>query len=339
MKFYTLLALSSTYLASHAASSALPRTQQASCSSLSGSNVHVVYQFAKGTWLENIAERTNGDLLVTLVDRPELYQIDHRNPVNATLVHKFPGYTSLLGISETSPDVFAIITEKSNISAEGRTGSCAIWTVSFDGDKRAQVSKITDVPEANFLNGMTTLDAKAGKILVSDSGRGLVLRVDIPYANYTTVLDNETFKPIPNASIPFGVNGIRVHNGYLYYTNTLASIYGRVKINLDTGEAVAPFETISSDILGDDFAIDRQGNAYIAANSKNEVVRVSRRGRTKVIAGSLNSTLVPGPTSAIFGKLPSSSGKQVLYVTTAGGLTGPINGTYVEGGKIIALEV
>ncbi|KID78685.1 quinoprotein amine dehydrogenase beta chain-like protein, partial [Metarhizium majus ARSEF 297] len=91
--------------------------------------------------------------------------------------------------------------------------------------------------------------------------------------------------------------------------------------------------------MGDDFVLDNQGNAYIAANPENDVVRVDQDGVTEVLAGHLNSTLVPGPTSAWLGKAQGSRGKQVLYVATSGGRAGPINGTYTEGGKLLVLEV
>ncbi|KAF5127406.1 hypothetical protein E5D57_008338 [Metarhizium anisopliae] len=341
MKFHTLLALSSTYLASHAASSALPRTEQASCSSQSSgsSNARVIHQFPNGTWLENIAERRNGNLLVTLLDLPELYQVDPRNPANATLVHNFAGYTSLFGIAETSPDVFAIIAGNFTPSAGTQEGTYAIWSADFAGCKGAEVSKIVDIPEAKLLNGMTTLDAKTGEVLVSDSGRGLVLRVDTKSGEYTTVLENDVFQPAPTAPIQLGINGIRLLGDHLYYTNTYASVYGRVAINPATGEAAGPFETISTDVMGDDFALDNQGNAYIAANPANDVVRVDRDSVAEVLAGNLNSTLVPGPTAAWLGKAQDRDGKRTLYVVTSGGQAGPINGTYTEGGKILALEV
>ncbi|KID76134.1 quinoprotein amine dehydrogenase beta chain-like protein, partial [Metarhizium brunneum ARSEF 3297] len=341
MKFHTLLALSSTYLASHAASSALPITEQASCSSQSSgsSNARVIHQFPNGTWLENIAERRNGNLLVTLLDRPELYQVDPHNPANATLVHNFAGYTSLFGITETSPDVFAIIAGNFTPGAGTQEGTYAIWSTDFAGCKGAEVSKIVDIPEAKLLNGMTTLDANTGEVLVSDSGRGLVLRVDTKSGEYTTVLENDVFQPAPTAPIQLGINGIRLLGDHLYYTNTYASVYGRVAINPATGEAAGPFETISTDVMGDDFALDNQGNAYIAANPENEAVRVDRDGDAEVLAGNLNSTLVPGPTAAWLGKAQDRDGKRVLYVVTSGGQAGPINGTYTEGGKILALDV
>ncbi|EFZ01930.1 hypothetical protein X797_004562 [Metarhizium robertsii] len=342
MKFHTLLALSSTYLASHAASSALPRTEQASCSSessSSSSNARVIHQFPNGTWLENIAERRNGNLLLTLLDRPELYQIDPRNPANATLVHHFAGYTSLFGIAETSPDVFAIIAGNFTPGIGTQEGSYAIWSADFAGCKGAEVSKIVNVPEGKLLNGMTTLNANTGEVLVSDSGRGLVLRVDTKSRKYTRVLENDVFQPAPTAPIQLGINGIRLLGDHLYYTNTYASVYGRVAINPETGEAAGPFETISTGVKGDDFVLDNQGNAYIAANPENDVVRVDREGVTKVLAGHLNSTLVPGPTAAWLGKAPGRDGKRALYVATSGGRAGPINGTYTEGGKLLVLEV
>lgn len=339
MRFSTFLSLSSTYLAWHAASAALPRAEQTLSLSQDNSNARVIYQFSNGTWIENIAARANGNLLVTLIDRPEIYEINPYNAANPALVHRFPGYTSVLGISETSPDVFAVIAGNYSNASGGQAGSFAIWSVGFiKGNSGAQVAKVTDIPEAVFLNGLTTLDKKAGTILVSDSARGLVLRVDTQSRQYATVLDNEAFKPAPGA-IPLGINGIRALDGYLYYTNTFKPLFGRVAVDRHTGKAVGPFQTINSNVAGDDFALDNNRVAYIAANPQNEVIRVDQRGNTKVLAGDLNSTLVPGPTSAVFGRRRGRHGKQVLYVSTSGGSAAPVNGTYSEGGKVLALDV
>ena len=53
-----------------------------------------------------------------------------------------------------------------------------------------------------------------------------------------------------------------------------------------------------------------------------------------ILAGNINSTDIAEPTSAAFGR----NGKEnILYVTTAGGLFFPVNGTEVVGGQLVAV--
>ena len=58
--------------------------------------------------MENIAVRSNGKILVTLINTPQVWQID---PVSnsADLVHEFPHAISAMGIAEYGDDIFAVV--------------------------------------------------------------------------------------------------------------------------------------------------------------------------------------------------------------------------------------
>ncbi|KAL0258216.1 hypothetical protein SLS55_007389 [Diplodia seriata] len=295
----------------------------------------MVYQFEDGTWVENLAIRQNGNLLVDLVDRPEIYQIDpNGNGSSPSLVYRFSGVTSVFGIAEISTDVFTVVTGNFSLSTFAATqDSFGVYQVDLSGSETG-VKKIADLPEAEFLNGMTTLNSNS--VLVSDSQAGVVYRVDIATGEYELVLDDATMKPPSNASIPIGVNGIRILGGYLYYQNLFAKLFCRVAIDSTTGKPTGPYETLATNAYADDFAITDQAVAYAANGFENEILKITTAGSVEVVAGSLTSTLVEGATSAMFGK--TSQDSSVLYVTTGGGLAAPINGTYTEGGKIVALS-
>ncbi|EOD50385.1 Six-bladed beta-propeller TolB-like protein [Neofusicoccum parvum] len=291
-----------------------------------------VYQFEQGTWVENLAVRQNGNLLVDLVDRPEIYEINpSSNESSPKLVHRFPGITSVFGISEVSTDVFTVVGGNFSLATFSVDAeSFGVWQVDLTGSEAA-VSQIAAMPDAVFLNGMTTLNSQS--VLVSDSTSGVVYRVDIQTGEYTIVLDDETMKPPADATLQIGVNGIRLFNGYLYYLNLFAKLYCRVPIDSTSGKAVGPYEVIAENVYADDFAITQQGVAYAADGFENQILKVTLDGQVESIAGNLNSTTVAGATSAQFGK------DGVLYVTTGGALAAPVNGTYTEGGKIVALRV
>lgn len=61
------------------------------------------------SWAENLAVRSNGQLLVTLLDVPEVYQIDPFGSHHTQLIEQIPVAGGLLGITEIQPDVFAIV--------------------------------------------------------------------------------------------------------------------------------------------------------------------------------------------------------------------------------------
>lgn len=298
------------------------------------SNARAVYQFEDGTWVENLALRPNGNLLVTRVDQPEVYEIDPSSSgVAPKLIHNFAGYTSVFGISEVSSDVFAVVTGNFSLSTFAtEAASFGVWQVDLSGRSNTTASQITDIPEGVFLNGMTTLSSSA--VLVSDSSAGVVYRVDTQTGAYNIVLDDDTMDAPANASLQIGVNGIRYRNGYLYYQNLFGKLFCRVPIDAATGEATGAYEVVAENAYADDFALDAQGVAYAANGFENEILKISPDGDVEIFAGALDSTLFAGATSAQFGANPS-----ILYVTTGGGLAAPINGTYTEGAKIMALSL
>ncbi|KAL7957931.1 hypothetical protein V8C34DRAFT_284306 [Trichoderma compactum] len=290
----------------------------------------LIYQFTNGTTVENIAVRSNGNLLVTLTSRPELYEIDPFNPKSLKLIHHFSGYLDLLGITEVSPDVFTLNAGNFSATTGISPGSWAVWQVAFHSEQ-TKISKVTDIPEAQFLNGMTTLETTPNTILTADSAGAVVYSVNTHTGEYKVVLEDETFKPVPGASLPIGVNGIRYLDHYVYYTNSFDPLFGRVPVNT-SGYAVGDYETILTGVLGDDFAVTPQA-AYVAGNPANVITEVKLDGENKVIAGNINSSLVAGATSVHFGRTVRD--KHVLYVTT----TGTVNATFTEGGKVVALYI
>lgn len=76
---------------------------------------------------------------------------------------------------------------------------------------------------------------------------------------------------------------------------------------------------------------------YLAGSQGNVAIEVKPNGDRKVIAGNLNSTEVAGATSAAFGR--TRIDHNILYVVTGGTETAPVNGTYVEPGKVVALDL
>ncbi|KAM3445420.1 hypothetical protein NHJ13734_000547 [Beauveria thailandica] len=298
----------------------------------------IVYQFENGTWVENIAVRANGNLLVTLIDRPELYEINpFERPTSAKLVYRFSEYVCLLGIIEVGPEVFTVVAGNFTRQTGPEPETWAVWKADFSGGEEAHVSKVADIPEAVFLDGMVTLDPEAGTVLVGDAAEGVIFRLNTNTGEYALVQRDESFRPPADAALPVGLNGIRISENYLYYVNTFNPLYGRVPIDSVTGEATGPYERISTGVPADDFALDANKTAYVAGGIANVVTKIELNGESTVIAGNLNSSFVAAGTATVFGR--TRKDEHILYVTTGGASEAPVNGTFSEGGKIVALAV
>ena len=193
------------------------------------------------------------------------------------------------------------------------------------------VSKVTDIPEGSFLNGMALLRKSKGLLVIGDAGAGVVFTLNVGTAKYSKTIDDSTMKPA--GPLMLGINGLKIRGKFLYYTNTGQEIFSRILINNLDGSAVGPARVIANNMFGDDFSFDQKGNAYVAQNVKDTVAKITPHGVVTIVAGSLNSTLVAGATATNFGR--THADPSVVYVTTSGGIGSPAK---IEGGKVVAIS-
>ncbi|KAI0454115.1 hypothetical protein F5B21DRAFT_525183 [Xylaria acuta] len=299
-----------------------------------------VFQFNEtGTWLENIAVRTNGDLLATMLNpTASLYTL--KRPYSATrefsLLHTFENATGLLGITETSNDNFAILSIALGNASSPVPGSSTIWGVSFIHDT-FNTRKIASIPEVLVPNGITSIPDSSA-VLVSDSFGGTVTRCDTLTGICETVLKRTETEPDPGNVEPTGINGLHYRNGYIYWSNSnLVSIF-RIRVDREGYPATnAKVETVGKVDASfiDDFAEDYAGRFYVATGPNNIIVELQRDGSSAVVAGSLTGLTVAGSTAAAFGRTVHDS--RTLYVVTNGAINAPVNGK-TEPAKIVAVD-
>ncbi|KAF7588513.1 hypothetical protein BBP40_005650 [Aspergillus hancockii] len=312
---------------------ALPSAPRAN----SASSVSTVFQFDhNGTWFENIAVRPNGDILATRLDVPEVWTINPANP-NAkeagSLLYDFPEATGLLGITPIDKDVYAVVTGNFSITTVTTTpGSYVIWSLDLSGKGRQPAAKVLSrLPDAEFLNGIV----KFGKslLLVTDSAKGVIWRVDLTTGKYSQALSDPTMLPASGQPNAVGVNGIDVLGNYVYYTSTTQMLFGRIPVD-DKASATGPVEVLASGFTPDDFMLTRDGTAYITTNPQNGLLKVDPHGRVQLAAGNEFKITVGGSTG-----VASSKNDSVLYVTTSGAQFSPILCQTIEPAKVVAIHV
>lgn len=311
----TVLTLASTALTSPAAA-----------------RVREVASFPVGAWLENLAVRACGELLVTRVEVAEVWSV---SPVSGrkNLVARFPDTTSATGITEIEHDLFAVNTGNYSAQSGFTPGSYAVWTVDLRG-KVPKIRKIAAVPSAGMLNGLVALPG-ARVVLAADSVNGAVYKIDLRSGNATIALAGDAFAAPPPPAYPLGVNGVHLKASSLYFTNTGAGTYSRIAIHPD-GTAAGPVETLRDDLeLPDDFALSPNGLAYTTVNQIRSIVAIDTKGARVQIAGGANSIQFATPTAAQFGRTVSD--RTTVYVTTGG--VRDEAGTAVTSGKVLALTL
>lgn len=323
-----------------------------SCSSKADSRT--IYQFPNNTYVENLAVRPNGQILVSVLTSPQLWLIDPELPGRAVLVHEFPSVLGLSAIVEYQPDVFAVAGGNVSLSTgEAFVDSWSIWSLDLGGlnitsnesvsGQPPAVSQIADVPSALFLDGMALLSGPDKQLLiVGDVKTGAIYSVDIATGEYAAVINNTFTAPAPDYAFGLsGTNGIQIHNDVMYFANFGQKTLNRVRLDADDGTPVGEFETIAHTLTEldqwDDFALDDEDNAWMAAGGANTIQKVNTRtGDVSIVAGDVNSTAIAEPTSAKFGRREGDL--TVLYVTTAGGLATPVDGHITVGGQLVAVR-
>jgi hypothetical protein len=293
------------------------------------SDVRLLYEYPVGTWIENLAVRSNGDLLLTRLDKP---QLDILNPFESkpqpTVLFTFPDVTGVTGIAEIAPDVFALAAGNFSFTQQpgGTLGSWSVWKVDFSSssDDNPTINRILDVDQALTIDGLTNLPGslKLENVLVGDLEQGVIRSVDTSNGEVRLVINN----PLTAAEADplFGlsaVNGLRVVDGVLYFTNTAQNIFAKMAIKEDGTPAGEPEVIVTVDkattkFYFDDF--DIQGNdVFLVTGSANTIVRTTLDGGPlEVVAGSKNTTAIAEPTSCRFGR--TAKDRNVLYVTTSG---------------------
>lgn len=304
--------------------------------------VETLFQFPKnGSWVDNIALRSDGSLLLTRLDVPEVWSVDTTSG-NATLAHSFPDATSCFGISEIDDDVFAVVVGNFSTKTYAPTpGSFSVRKLDFKNvhapktgrvSQLAMASHIAALPEAQALNGMATFTKESHLVLIADSPKGTVWKVNTQTGDYAVALNDTTMMPANGQALPLGINGLKLVGDYMYYSSTTRMEFCRVKVNSDATAAGA-YEVIASGFLPDNIEVASDGTAYIATDPQNSVVRISPTGQISLVAGGQLSTEMPGPTSCRL----SQNGK-TLYVGTSGGQVAPVLGKFSEPGKVVKIS-
>ncbi|KAK3665386.1 hypothetical protein LTR22_003616 [Elasticomyces elasticus] len=309
--------------------------------------VRLLYEYPLGTWIENIAVRSNGDLLLTILNVPHLDQLSPFKP-NATpqTIYSFPNALTVSGIAEISADVFAMAVGNFTLTGGPQQGSFSIWSVGFTTHGTLlEAHKITELPQASFLNGLCSVPGtgtgSSEDILVGDLEQGLVYHVDTSTGDHRIAINNSLTAAF---AVPVlgtvGVNGMHVHDGNLFFTNTGQALFGKTPIHTNGTAADKPTiiaHVLNSSLEFDDFAI-KDNDAYLVTGSGNSIEWIELDGTLKgrIVAGSLNSTQFAEPTSCAFGR--TEGDKHVLYVVTAGGLATPVDGDVSVGARVLAVD-
>jgi hypothetical protein len=309
-----------------------------------------VAYFPEKYFLENLAVRADGSVLITAVLQKELWYVpatEDGAEVSPVLVHTFDYL--VMGIVEVEPDVFIICvtdgyaTHKSYLARLDLNG----WA---PGDPVSPETIYTFDDRVRALNGACLLGP--GVLAIADCFAGLIWRVDLADGGRGTTarvwLADDTMAWDPDSGVAPppqpGINGVRygASTGYLYYTSTAQKVFMRVPVDPATLEAAGDAQFVAAVDMTDDFCLDEDaGFAYVTRHRGNTIERVPLEPRhgseVRSIVGDPFDEALVGPSSAVWGRGPGDPGR-VAYVTTDGGTTAPPDGL-VRRASLLRLEL
>ena len=141
----------------------------------------LVYQFHSNITLENIAVRVDGGLVLTATNRSAVIysKAPTGSPLNLTntdfLGHiDIPNVSGTLGIAEVSNNFFIVVAGNYTETFEGVEGSFSVWSLNFTDASTPKGELITEIPEAQALNGLTTVEGLSDIVLIADSRLGAI---------------------------------------------------------------------------------------------------------------------------------------------------------------------
>jgi sugar lactone lactonase YvrE len=216
-------------------------------------------------------------------------------------------------ISAGSPTVHAITAGIARDSSGTLyTALCAgtpdlqgIWRLGRSGPVR-----VAALPASGFPNGIA-LDQFHGFIYVTDSVLSTVFRVSL--ADGSVIPWAVGPQLAPNGS--FGANGLKLHDGAVWVTNTEAGTLLRIPI--EPGGTAGPIQTVATGLPGiDDLAFTGNGPyapALAAVSPSSEVVLIWPDGTEQVLLTAANGLQNPSAV-AVQGN--------TFYVTNAAYFTG-----------------
>lgn len=294
--------------------------------------------FPKKYFLENLAVRADGSVLVTAVLQKELWYVpaaESDSLVEPVLLYRFDH--PVTGIVEVAADVFVLSLTEAYTSHES-----LLVRVDLAGWVPGQPVTPETIhrfdERARGLNGTCLLGPDA--LAIADCFAGLIWRVDLAGDSHAVTADvwltHDTMAFDPDSGLPPppqpGVNGLHysTQTGYLYYTSTAQKVFMRVAVDPVTRNPAAAPEFVAAIDNADDFCVDEDaGFAYVTRHRANTIDRVPLQPRhgseVRHLVGDPFDEALIGPSSAAWGRRPGQRGRQ-FYVTTDGGTTAPPRG-------------
>ncbi|KAI0152597.1 hypothetical protein GGR57DRAFT_469626 [Xylariaceae sp. FL1272] len=280
-------------------------------------DVVLITQLPSDSWFEGFVVRPNGKVLVTRLDKPELYTFDPQDQdTEPRPIHTFSEHNSLVNLTSIPgyDDEYYLLASTADLEVITQKDVWA-YRVAFGDDDSLppKVTRLTKVEEEGYIVGILAITDRIA--LLTDAKSGKLFHLDIGTGKKTTFVDDERMKH-SDLKYFFGINRVRIVGDFLYFTNTCAGTLSRMAIEVDTEHkdvGIRAIGAVSSVIDGmpahiDGLAISaNQSHAYVASQVDGKLHRIEIDPETGV-----------GTSTVILGSLDSPTGLNLVEGTSEG---------------------
>lgn len=132
--------------------------------------------------------------------------------------------------------------------------------------------RLLKIDDAKALNGMTLL--APGRLLLADGRGGTIWHLDVRSLAVSRWLQDDALDVPAGFAMPTpAANGLKIHAGHLYISNTARGTMLRVPVGANLAPAGA-VEVFAQPVRADDFAFSPAGNLYYTTHRK-EIMKIT----------------------------------------------------------------
>lgn len=307
----------------------------------------VIAEFPAHCFLENMAVRADGSMLITVQNHKELWFVPAPGstlPVQPFRLGSFEFNTTF--IVEWKPERFLL--GVADVYGTHQARLYEIDLTAWSPGMPIAPRRVLEFPKPwAGLNGACFV---APDVMLAAGMAGLIWRVDLGDGSHPAAriwLQHDSMKNRPGEKKPEqpGTNGVQfdASSGYLYYSTTSQQMMLRVKMDPATHDPAGLPEFVAGGREWDDFLIDEAaGVAYATTHRENTIDRVrlahdgNREGRA-VVAGDPFTDMLVGPSAGAWSRVPGEKGR-IAYFSSDGGTAEPPDGIY-RTAKVLRLEL
>jgi sugar lactone lactonase YvrE len=248
-------------------------------------DVRVLAHFdrAAGQVAESIALEPGGSVVIGMIPARQVVRVALDGAVQVLATMPLPPGGGTTTPIVGAPDVTGVARSDSGavyfLYSSGQGGLTGIWQLRPSGEPRL----VVPLPADTFPNALV-IDGKRHRFLVTDSAGGRIWQAPLSGGEASVWSADPALAPAGF----FGANGMKIHDGAVWASNSDHGTIVRVPVTKDGGSGRAEVRATGLEGI-DDFDFTGRGTEILAAiNQSSKLVRVSADGAQETLLDAKN---------------------------------------------------